>query len=86
MLTIMIQIIENNVTKQPILFTDIFHDDLITVLSKQFINRNETMYIKNLTKTCKKYNDLIMKMIMWNTITLQRSKINIKYILMKEQH
>ena len=79
MLTIMIKYSENNITKQSILFTDIFHDDLITVLSKQFISRDETFYIKNLTKTCKKYNDLIIKMIMWNTIILERSKINTSY-------
>ena len=63
-----------------ILFTDIFNDDLITVLSKMFTSRLDTQNIKMLTKTCKKYNDHITKMIIWNSIIIERSKINLRYI------
>lgn len=66
--------------RENILFTDIFNDDLITVLSKMFTTRIDTQNIKMLTKTCKKYNNNIIKMIIWNSIVTERSKINLRYI------
>ena len=45
-----------------------------------FTTRLDTQNIKMLTKTCKKYNDHITKMIIWNSIITERSKINLRYI------
>ena len=45
-----------------------------------FTTRIDTQNIKMLTKTCKKYNNNIIKMIIWNSIVTERSKINLRYI------